>query len=248
VKAPAPRRGKTGAPRTKAASKATPKAARSTYHHGDTSAALARAALEVLQEAGVEALSLREVSRRVGVNHRAAYRHFPDKRALMAALAADGYRQMAERMAHALAGMAAPRTVGDSRALLALARAYVDWGVKAGPRYTLMTGPRLNEDNRFPALEEAIALSMRLISEELVAASGCTDKTLVRDAALSLWAAVHGVVTLVAVRRVRVKPSLLGAYSDTLLAPLVSGALAALRTSPEQAARGTAAQDGLSAR
>lgn len=57
------------------------------YHHGDLRAALIEAGLALIEERGADDLSLREVARAVGVSATAVYRHFPDKQALMAALA-----------------------------------------------------------------------------------------------------------------------------------------------------------------
>src|SRR5690606_17147113 len=64
------------------------------YHHGNLPAALVDAALEVLESEGIEALTLRELARRVGVTHAAPYRHFKDKAALLAALAAEGFARL----------------------------------------------------------------------------------------------------------------------------------------------------------
>ncbi|MBX9748821.1 MAG: TetR family transcriptional regulator, partial [Roseococcus sp.] len=57
------------------------------YHHGDLRAALLDAADALLDEGGDGAVSLREAARRAGVSPTAAYRHFADKEALLAALA-----------------------------------------------------------------------------------------------------------------------------------------------------------------
>ncbi len=61
------------------------------YHHKDLKASLVAAAREHLEESGVESLSLREVSRRLGVSHAASYRHFKDKAALLAEVAIVGF-------------------------------------------------------------------------------------------------------------------------------------------------------------
>ena len=62
-------------------------------HHGDLRAGLLRAALELLHEGGVEALTLRAVARRAGVSPGAPYHHFADKDALLAAVAEDGFAE-----------------------------------------------------------------------------------------------------------------------------------------------------------
>ena len=60
------------------------------YHHGNLRAALIEAGMALLAARALDDLSLREVARAVGVSATAVYRHFPDKGALMAALAAEG--------------------------------------------------------------------------------------------------------------------------------------------------------------
>ena len=55
----------------------------SPYHHGNLREALVEAAVDVVREGGPEALALRELARRVGVSHNAAYRHFADREALV---------------------------------------------------------------------------------------------------------------------------------------------------------------------
>ena len=48
-----------------------------------------------MEDAGADALSLREVARAAGVSPTAVYRHFPDKRALMVAIAEAGVKRLA---------------------------------------------------------------------------------------------------------------------------------------------------------
>ena len=72
-----------------------PQAARQrNYHHGNLRAELLDSALEQLETAGADALSLRALARGVGVSQTAPYRHFNDKGDLLAALAAVGYRRL----------------------------------------------------------------------------------------------------------------------------------------------------------
>ncbi|MBT2879175.1 TetR/AcrR family transcriptional regulator, partial [Streptomyces sp. McG6] len=73
----------------------------SAYHHGDLRAACLRAARELLEEDGSAGLSLRAVARRAGVSATAPYRHYADREALVSAVAAEGYRELAEHLAGA---------------------------------------------------------------------------------------------------------------------------------------------------
>ena len=89
------------------------------YHHGDLRAACLRSARELLLEGGSAGLSLRAVARRAGVSPTAPYRHFADREALVAAVAAEGYRELAGYLA---AAHPEPSTPDD---LTAVAVAYV---------------------------------------------------------------------------------------------------------------------------
>lgn len=89
------------------------------YHHGDLRAACLRAARELLEENGSAGLSLRATARRAGVSPTAPYRHYADREALVSAVAAEGYRELAEQLA---AAHRSPSTADD---LAAVAVAYV---------------------------------------------------------------------------------------------------------------------------
>ncbi|MFW2851983.1 TetR/AcrR family transcriptional regulator [Sphingomonas sp. TX0543] len=84
------------------------------YHHGDLRAALVAEGVSLLESQGADDLSLRELARRVGVSATALYRHFPDKAALMAAVArealaklASAQREASERAGGGVAGFSA---------------------------------------------------------------------------------------------------------------------------------------------
>lgn len=197
-------------------------ARRKTYHHGDLRHALLTAALDLLGGATPEELTLREVARRVGVNHRAVYRHFADKTALLAAVADSGYRALLERLAEARAG--APRG-SPQRRLLALAQAYVTFAVDHTAHYRIMFGRRLNEDGRYPELEAHAAAAWELIAGEIVAGqqAGKLADWPVREAVFSFWSLAHGFASLTLVRRIKVKRPLLDAYAAQIVAPLLAG-------------------------
>ena len=72
--------------------------ARSTYHHGDLRRALLAEASKLARSGGPDAVTLREVARRLGVSPAAIYRHIPDRDALLGEVAGMARRDLARRM------------------------------------------------------------------------------------------------------------------------------------------------------
>ncbi|HEV7978642.1 TetR/AcrR family transcriptional regulator [Amycolatopsis sp.] len=75
---------------------------RGSYHHGDLRAALVDAALALIAERGIEALSVAEVARRTEVSPAAPYRHFPTREALLQATAIRAAELLAAELREAL--------------------------------------------------------------------------------------------------------------------------------------------------
>src|SRR5471030_1466849 len=92
---------------TRARDKGASKKATS-YHHGALRAALIRSAREILESEGYEALTLRAAARRAGVSQAAPYNHFADKAALLAAIAALGFKEFAAAMRHEMSAAEDP--------------------------------------------------------------------------------------------------------------------------------------------
>src|SRR5436305_12882615 len=74
------------------------------YHHGSLRSALLAAAERTVRERGVQDLSLRELAREVGVSHGAPRRHFPDRQALLDAVAETGFARLGSELRAAVAG------------------------------------------------------------------------------------------------------------------------------------------------
>src|SRR5512134_2762303 len=68
------------------------------YHHGNLRRALLDEALATIRAEGVDGLTLREIGARLGVSRTALYRHFVDKRALLTAVATEGFRRLREQL------------------------------------------------------------------------------------------------------------------------------------------------------
>jgi AcrR family transcriptional regulator len=159
--------------------------AKSTYHHGDLRAALLDAALEVLEEDGATALSLRAVARRAGVSPAAPYRHYADREALVSAVAAVGYRDLAERLAAAHPAPSTPAQLAD------VAIAYVRFAIERPALFRIMFGEPCDRDNdERVAATAAVTLYLREIVARAFPAS---DPEALAPA---IWALVHGLAFL----------------------------------------------------
>jgi AcrR family transcriptional regulator len=166
---------------------------RQPYHHGNLRRALVDEALATIRAEGVDRLTLREIGARVGVSRTALYRHFADKRALLAAVATEGFRTLRQHL------VAAWEDAGRNRdAFEAMGVAYVRFAIANPSHYRVMfgsaidprvCGPELAAEaaGAFQALVDALASLQR---EGLVRA----DETLTM--ARYVWAVVHGVSML----------------------------------------------------
>jgi AcrR family transcriptional regulator len=157
----------------------------STYHHGDLRAALVRAALELLEEGGAAELSLRAAARRAGVAASAPYRHYADRDALLSAVAAVGYRELAESLATV---HPSPATPDD---LAAVAVAYVRFALQRPALFRVMFGvPCDRESTERVAATAAISAYVSGIVQRAFPAA--------EPEALStaIWALVHGLAFL----------------------------------------------------
>jgi|SRR6185503_13372903 len=147
----------------------------STYHHGDLRAALLKGAGKALEKQGITALSLRDAARRAGVSHNAPYRHFADRDALLAALAAEGFRMLGE----ALRGKPG-RARGE---------AYVRFALEHPQRFRLMFGGLLPLA-RHPELREAASRAYQGLVD------AWKDMPDPQIAAAAAWSLVHGLAQL----------------------------------------------------
>jgi len=159
--------------------------ANATYHHGDLRTACVSAALELMEEGGATALSLRAVARRAGVSPAAPYRHYADREALVSAVAAVGYRELGERLA---AAHPAPSTPEQ---LAGVGVAYVQFALEQPALFRMMFGEPCDRDNgERLAATAAVSLYLR----EIVAR--CFPQADAEALAPAIWALVHGLAFL----------------------------------------------------
>lgn len=153
------------------------------YHHGDLQAALIRTAGKILEKEGVESLKLREVARRAGVSHNAPYRHFPQREALLAALAAEGYAWLG----------AAQRKAAEAGRLRGMGEAYVEFALAHPQRFRLMFGGQISLA-KHAHLREVATKTFKGLSGAL--AAKVPEAQGARDSSIAAWALVHGLAQL----------------------------------------------------
>lgn len=125
-------------------------ARRKAQESGGTRSGLLRAAAGLLEEGGMEAVTLRAVGRAAGVSRQAPYRHFADKEALLSAVAVGYFERLWGEMAGAAEDMG-----GDPIGHLdAMCEAYVRFALRNPNRYRLMLGPEMKE-SPLPEVHEA---------------------------------------------------------------------------------------------
>jgi AcrR family transcriptional regulator len=163
------------------------------YHHGALREALIESAAQLAWDKGVANIALREVGRRAGVSHAAPYHHFPDRAALVAAVAEEGFRRFDVAQARAAAAEhATPRAC-----LEALGIAYVTFAVE-NPHYFRIMFRRECTAAGGPALAEMAAGAYGRLVEAVRACLGSrgSDEATVQTWALFAWSSVHGLACL----------------------------------------------------
>jgi len=183
------------------------------YHHGDLRRTLLDAARDLAVEQGIDSFTLREVARRAGVSHAAPYHHFADKAALVEALTVETYRRLTEAISYAC-----EQTKGTTLdRLLAIGVAYVEFAVGHPAEFRLMSRFGICED---PLLEKPMDIADRSPVEE--AAHGAytvlirtihegqeakqVNQDNMESLALTCWATVHGLATLILDGLIRKSP------------------------------------------
>ena len=121
------------------------------YHHGNLRQALIDEGTRMLDRAGATEFSLREVAKVAGVSHGAPYRHFPDRTALLEAIAAQGFANLT---AACQAAMAA-HPDDPRRQLMMAGRGYVDFAVAHPGVLHLMFGGGIQLESAGAELQQA---------------------------------------------------------------------------------------------
>ena len=113
---------------------------RNRYHHGSLRTALLTEAIKVIESDGVENISIRQLAKNLGVSAAAPFRHFPDRTALLTAVAEQATEQLGSAVAAAL-GKARGQSPWEQ--LLAIGQAYLRWAAENPSHFQVVSDRRL---------------------------------------------------------------------------------------------------------
>ena len=160
------------------------------YHHGDLRRALCDAVLAHAGEfGGTGQLTLREAARRAGVSHSAPYRHFPDKEAILAAVAAEGFARLSSALRAARSG-----GKDKERRFIRTGLAYLRFAREARGHVAVMFGPEIAKSHT--AELQRNANDAFTVLQEMASDAGAVDAAEARRLAIVIWSLVHGLAAL----------------------------------------------------
>lgn len=151
-------------------------------------------AMAIIQQNGIEKLSLREVARRVGVSHQAPYRHFPTRDHVLAEVVRRAF------LAFAAALRSAPQTDNPAADSRAMGVAYVTFALTQPLYYQLIFGGTLPDPDQHPGMmdgsRDAFDLLRSSLARVFVGRGETRDKDAIEREAMFVWSSLHGVVSL----------------------------------------------------
>jgi AcrR family transcriptional regulator len=174
---------------------------RRSYHHGSLRSALIDAGIALAREGGPDSVILREAARAAGVSHSAAYRHFADREALLAAVSRHARSELAAQMHRGV-----DRAADPVSRLGAVGTAYVNFALTQPGlfRTAFCSHPAAGGDKRDPpTAHEAEAQTDGAEPYEILGqvldqaqSAGLLDPNRRPGAAIAAWSAVHGLASL----------------------------------------------------
>jgi AcrR family transcriptional regulator len=172
-------------------SKTHPVRAKRPYHHGDLRAALIHAALSLIEEHGVKGLALSDAAHLAGVSVAAPYRHFKDKEALLAEIAAEGFVLFRDALARA----ARSHPEDKVKRLVQMGVAYVDFALEHRSHFKVMWEGGISKA-KYPELGETAYEAYLLLERAALDLLPATQPDRQQALVSTAWSVVHGYAML----------------------------------------------------
>jgi len=160
------------------------------FHHGDLKRVLFDVALARLDKHGIEGVTIRAVASDAGVSHGAPVNHYPDRRALLTALA----KAQFETLLADIEARLQKKDGHDGPRIDAFANAIIDFGLRYPHRYRLLWRPDLidHREPEFLAVMDQIYDHLCAVMSNDTEDSGFDKHTY----AVALWSMVHGYIDM----------------------------------------------------
>lgn len=160
------------------------------FHHGDLKRVLFDVALARLDAHGAAGVTIRAVARDAGVSHGAPVNHYPDRRALLTALA----KAQFETLLADIESRLQKKDEHEGPRIDVFANAIIDFGLRYPQRYRLLWRPDLVDHNEPELLSVMDQIYDRLcaVMSNQAEGSGFDKDTY----AVALWSMLHGYVDM----------------------------------------------------
>lgn len=145
------------------------------------------ASLELLKTQGLQGLSMREVARRAGVSHQAPYHHFPEREAILAELARDGFETLLGYMRGAGGATQVER-------MTSMGVAYIRFATEHPEQFRLMFRHEMCDLARYPNAKAAAEATFALLVETMT--DGGAETPADTANIMASWSMAHGLATL----------------------------------------------------
>lgn len=152
-----------------------------------------KASLALIEEGGLDRLSMREAARKAGVSHQAPYHHFADREAILAAIAGEGFVKLRQALARA----AADAGTDPRKAVEAMGRAYIDFALRHPAYFQVMFRADVVPLDRYPEARKEEDEAFGGLIEAIDKAFASEPDDVRRRLAIAAWALVHGLATLI---------------------------------------------------
>jgi AcrR family transcriptional regulator len=158
--------------------------------HGDLRTELLREGMKLLDSQGIESVTIRAVARKAGVAHSAPANHFPSRSAMLTAIAAMIFADLAD-----LTVEATTHTTNDpEQAIYSFAETWFQFAFDTPNRYQLLWRRELiDHDNPGLAQEmnRVYSTLLALLSQNQVKCRVDTETN-----AIAIWSMIHGYISM----------------------------------------------------
>lgn len=151
------------------------------------------ASLALIEEGGLDRLSMREVARKAGVSHQAPYHHFGDREAILAAIAGEGFATLEQALVRA----AAQAGSEPAKAVEAMGRAYVEFALRHSAYFQAMFRADAVPLDGYPEARKREDEAFGTLVAGIDKAVSSQPADVRRAIAVACWAMVHGLATLI---------------------------------------------------